>query len=167
MSLRVEGSHQMTIDAPAARVWEINGTRFAEIGSWSRNVLQSAPTSGTPLQGAPSAGRACKVVGFGDVYETLTEFDPLNRRLALTVDEGLPFFVYKSVFESRVVPLDANSCRFEVSQWMEISVFPGALMMPLLNRKLNAAVESILGDLKFYAENGKPHPEKKPLRQAS
>lgn len=160
MSLTVERKDEIIINAPAQRVWEINGLGFADIGRWSRNVLKSRPTEGRPLAGAPVSGRICHVAGFGEIVETLRSFDPDARRFALTVDRGLPFFVKHSEFRSRVVALDAGRCRFEVAQTLEVTVFPGALLFPFLRLKIAAAVGSILADLKIYAESGAVHPDK-------
>ncbi|MBL4684343.1 MAG: SRPBCC family protein [Nannocystaceae bacterium] len=160
MSLTIQQSDSIVINAPAQRVWEINGLGFADIGSWARNVLQSRATTGDALPGAPASGRICTVAGFGEVVETLQRFDPETRGITLTIEKGLPFFVRRSEFRSQVIALDATRSRFEVSQTMEISTFPGGLLFPLLRRKISSAVLSILEDLKVYAESGVVHPDK-------
>ena len=166
MSFTAKRSDHIIINAPAQRVWEINGLGFTEIGLWSRGVQQSRPISGPPPSGAPARGRVCEVAGFGEIHETIHRFDAANRSITLTVDAGLPFFVKRSEFTSRVSVLSETQCRFEVSQTMEVSIFPGGLLLPILRRKIAKTVQTILDDLRIYAESGEPHPDKVDARAA-
>ena len=155
-----EESTAVVIEAPAEHVWDINGRRFADVGQWSRNVHRSEALSGEAVAGAPFAGRVCEVKGFGTVREALTHYDDARRSLVVAIEAGLPFFVKESVFRSRVIAMGENRCRFEVTQTMVVGGVLGAILMPMLRRKLAVTVAEILDDLRLYAETGEVHPDK-------
>lgn len=158
--MRITKADRLDIAAPASVVWQINGTDFADIQSWASSVTASRPTEGEPLPGAPAAGRRCDVAGFGQVVEHLEKFDDANMALQLAVTKGLPFFVKRSEFKSRVHSTGPDTSRFEVHQTMDIAAFPGLFLYPFMARKLAAAVASIMQDLRGAAElsytQGKP-----------
>ena len=66
---------QITINAPAEKVWGVLGRDFANIGVWSRSVSHSAPnTKAARVNNSPVGGRVCNT-SFGDVSEEFTAYD--------------------------------------------------------------------------------------------
>src|SRR5262249_4521204 len=85
----------LTIDAPADRVWEVIGPGFARIGEWASVIPASTaiPGPGGPAgaAGAPVTGRVCAtgVPLMPRVTETLIAYDQARRTLTYQA-RGLP-----------------------------------------------------------------------------
>lgn len=165
--MKIQKSLSVDFAAPADRAWAINGGQFTEIGDWSRHVMQSWSLEGAPVGDAGVAGRVCRVRGFGDVREKLLAYDDTKRGFTIRIDEGLPFFVHHSTFSSEIEPLGSNRCKYSLTYQMDLQPLFGLLLGPLLRRKIGSAIETIVADLKYYAETGEIHPDKLETKSAA
>ncbi len=89
----MEFSREITIDAPVEKVWKIIGTDFNEISEWASPVLDS---HANPALADGEEGRICQAEGFGEIVETLYQYDDQGRALAFTLEaDKNPFFMKK------------------------------------------------------------------------
>ncbi|MEM8863290.1 MAG: SRPBCC family protein [Chloroflexota bacterium] len=149
---------QLTINASADKLWQILGDDYAKVGDWTTQVLSSAPNPDLPV----GQGRVCETDGFGDAKETITHYDENRRELAYSATiEKLPFFVKEMGNAWRVEPKGEN--RSVVHMNMKGRLLPvfKQLMTRPMQKQLAKSADLFLRDLKYYAETGDIHPEKK------
>lgn len=153
--MKIEFNKSIAIDADPDKVWSVNSKEFVDIYKWSRNVKSSRAMLGKPVGDCDVAGRICEVPGFGEVHEKLLNFSNEKRALTLIVEKGLPFFIKNSRFETQVNPTGDGGSEFKLYYEMDVSLFPGLILFPMLKAKLNRTVDEILDDLKEYSEREK------------
>ena len=151
-------SKDITINAPAEKVWDILGHQFTDVGKWSRLVSQSVINNDAPkVNNSPVGGRLCET-SIGKISEEFTAYD----------EEGMTFS-FKGVITSKVfsnvistnavTAIDENTSKITVTPNIDLKVI-GMIMYPLIKMNLGKLIKQGLIDLKYFAENDKPSPEK-------
>ena len=151
-------SQDITINAPAKKVWDILGHKFADVGQWSRLVSQSVVNNDAPkVNNSRVGGRLCET-SIGKISEEFTAYD-----------EGGMTFSFKGVITSKVfsnvistnavTAIDENTSKVTVTPNVDLKAF-GILMYPLIKMNLGKLIKQGLIDLKYFVENDKPSPEK-------
>jgi len=151
-------SKDITINAPAKKVWDILGHKFADVGQWSRLVSQSVINNdASKVNNSPVGGRLCET-SIGKISEEFTAYD----------EEGMTFS-FKGVITSKVfsnvistnavTAIDKNTSKVTVTPDVDLKAL-GILMYPLIKMNLGKLIKQGLIDLKYFAENDKPSPEK-------
>ncbi|MCG8349966.1 MAG: SRPBCC family protein [Chloroflexales bacterium] len=78
------------INAPAEKLWKILAEDYDKVGEWASEIEKSTPNPDLPL----GEERACSPPGFGDVKETITQFDETRKTFSYAADvQKMPFFV--------------------------------------------------------------------------
>ena len=153
---------EITVNAPIDKVWEAVGPDFAECAKWGSVLETSKATQGNVPDGAPCSGRICQTNnGMGGFTETLTHYNEDKMQLAYTAQgDKMPGFVKNLRNAWKLVPVDANQTKIMANLTADI-VFPFSLLMgPMMKMQMGKMLDMGLEDLKFYVENGKPHPRK-------
>ena len=151
-------SKDITINAPAKKVWDILGHKFADVGQWSRLVSHSVVNNNAQkVNNSPVGGRLCET-SIGKISEEFTAYD----------EEGMTFS-FKGVITSKVfsnvistnavTAIDENTSKVTVTPNVDLKMI-GILMYPLIKMNLGKLIKQGLIDLKYFAENDKPSPEK-------
>ena len=157
---------QVTINAAVESVWEVIGPQYAQVEKWISSVhVSNARSSGTVLHQAPCSGRVCET-DLGPFKETLTCYDEDNRILAYSAEGAkMPFFVKHMSNTWRVTPLSNSLSKVEMS--MEVSMMPvfGWVMGPMMRMRLGQIGTEAVEDLKYFIEQGSPHPRKLEAQQ--
>jgi hypothetical protein len=159
MELRLE----IPIDAPAHRVWDVLGEQFMRISEWAGPITASCPSgSGSPDIGAV---RSCTVAAFGPikpgaVKERLTAFDRGRMTFEYeALEEGMPAFIERAVNRWSVVPINDERSLVRTHATLTLRG-PYRLLGFLIRWQLNSGGARVLEELKYFVENGKPHPRK-------
>jgi hypothetical protein len=159
-------TRKISINATSAQVWQIFATDFENAHKWMAGVPHSfGKELGERYEGANSAGRVCQLDSKENglqAYETI-----------LNVDEKLKSMLVRITFKNAplVIPIIANNADFNVTDTTDATsqvVFtvtselkPWAyLLFPLIKLGFGIFVSQIIEELKFYVENGTPHPRK-------
>ncbi|MEM6427600.1 MAG: SRPBCC family protein [Deinococcota bacterium] len=153
----------ITINQSLARVWKIMATDYTKVGEWTTQIAVSKPNHEitTRLDGAPAGGRVCTAPGFGDVKETITHFDEQDHYFRYSADiSSMPFFVKGIANGWQFRALGPNTTQVDMKLELELNAFPGVLMAPMMRAQLAKTSNIILKELKYYAENGRIHPNK-------
>ena len=154
---------EITIEAPAAHVWDILAHRFAEVGSWATAITASSAIAAAGyVSGAPVAGRACEtgVRLAPRVEETIVAYDEVARALSY-VGAGLPSFVASARNHWRVSAIGAERCIVRAEATVVTRGLAGRTLGPLIGLQLRRTGKAFLQDLKHYAEEGQPSPRKR------
>ena len=144
---------QTTVNVSAEKVWRILGTDFNNISEWASPVLESNAIPDMPA----GSGRVCNVKGIGNTVEKLTSFDDDQRKFSFTFENPkIPFFVKKIENTWSVEPKGDNQALVQVNA--DVSLMPvfKQLLGGMMGKQLGKGAESLLSELKHYAENGEP-----------
>jgi hypothetical protein len=159
----IEISRQVTINAPAHKVWRVVAHEFDQIGRWATLIPRSqAVTDGPAPEGAPVCGRVCGTAfaGFSDVRETFDYYDEQGMRFGYTATDGLPAFVTRAQNHWLVRALGPDTTLAEGRGEVDVRWFPGIFVLPLLQLQLRRAAAQVFEELKYYIEHDQPHPRK-------
>ena len=145
-----------TIDASAARIWEILSDEFTDVAGWASSVDHSeAHDKATAPAGATVGGRTCEVPGFGFTDERFTRYDEANKTFSFSVDaEKIPDFFKNLESTWKVVPTGPNTSEVTTKIAGEATGVMGALVRPMMKRKFSRLLNQGYEDLKVYAETG-------------
>ena len=151
-------TQQISINAPAEKVWDILGRDFVNVGTWATAVSHSEVNASIPsVNNSPVGARTC-TTSFGKASEEFTAYDDAKRT-----------YSFKGVFESKMFTNVTSSAQVEsVNESTSVTkltpevelTFLGKLMYPIIKMQLNKSIVQALEDLKYYVENGKPSPAK-------
>ena len=147
-------TRKTTVNVSADKAWELIGTDFNEVSRWASAVLTS---EANPNLSSEEKGRVCNVKGSGEVFETIYEYDDENRHLRFTLEGSkIPFFMKKIDNKWGVKSLNSNQSEVQIIG--EITIMPvfSQLMSGMLRKQMGKFADGLLGEFKFYAENGHP-----------
>lgn len=145
----------------AERVWDILGHQYDRVAEWASGVHASeSRNSDVALQNAPCYGRICET-DLGGFRETITRYDERGKALSYSAQgDKMPFFVKQLANNWTVTPLSNHQARVEMC--MEVSILPvfNLVMGPMMRMQLGGMAKQVAEELKYFAENGVPHPRK-------
>lgn len=169
----MELRNEVIIEAPAERVWHAIGDRFMNVSEWAAPITASCPLGAAEL--GVGVTRTCKIAPFGPVKagvvkERLTRFDRDAMAFEYEALEGLPSFVGHAVNRWSVSRVDDCRARLRIHATLTIRG-PMALLAWAIKWQLESAGAKVAEELKYFVENGRPHPRKlasrQPLRASS
>ena len=148
---------EITINVPAAELWEMVGPGFVEVYKWSSNVDHAEGAGEAEFEGAVCSERFCdvNVKGFSKISEKLTKYDEKRMNLAYEVRDGMPGFVTRAVNDWTVVSVGPNQSKLVMKAEFRSKGFMGKLMNGAMEKKMNETLQTVLMDAKIYAETGK------------
>jgi len=161
--MRLNFRHQVTIAAPAERVWQVLARDFAAIGRWASAIPESRALDDPPADGeATVAGRVCTstVPGVPAVQERFTHYSEHDRRFTYVASSGLPAFVRRAENTWSVRELGPGAALAEARAELDLHPLVGLLLAPLLKLQLDRTGARVFEELRHYIEHGEPHPRK-------
>jgi len=143
---------------PQKKVWDILAHKFADVGQHSRVVSHSVINSDAPkVNGSPVGGRVCET-SVGKISEEFTAYD--EKGMTFSFKGVITSKVFSKVISTNsVTAIDKNTSKVTTTPDVDLKVF-GILMYPLIRWNLGKLLTQGLMDLKYFAENDKPSPEK-------
>lgn len=146
--------YEVELDISAAKAWQKLGVEFADIGKWT-SLLSSSYMRGDIALGAT---RVC-MVGNQETTEIIIKFEPKNMAFAYKATSGVPRWMTAAENHWKIKPKSEGKCVvisepvIKVKWW----VLP---ILPLMSFMLDKMVKKAFVEFKYWAENGKPHPDK-------
>jgi len=158
----MEVTKNAIINVSADRLWSILGDDFDKVGEWARGVDSSGPNTDAAVpEGANVGGRVCQAPGFGAIKETFTSFDPVEHSYAFEATASkIPSFVRNLTNHTVVKSLGPEQSEVQLRTTADTPGVRGALVKPIIARKLSGGLDTFLEDLKIFAESGKISSEK-------
>ncbi len=158
----MELRNDIFIEAPAERVWHALGERFMHIGEWAAPITASCPVGSAE----PGVGvmRSCNIAPFGPVKagvvkERLTRFDRAAMAFEYEALEGMPRFIRHAVSRWSVSRVDDRRSRLRIHATVVLRG-PMALLGCVIKWQLQSGGAKVAEELKYFVENGWPHPRK-------
>ena len=154
--------NKITVDTPVDDIWKILVDDFAKSGLWMTQVKHSYEADNEVSEGL--ASRICELSvdpnGLS-AHESITALDRENGILEFEVvprgDSKLP--VTKNLVRVTMTPEGENQTRVVWESSPELKPI-GKVLMPLIKFGITRSFAQVLEELKYYAENKKPHPRK-------
>jgi hypothetical protein len=166
MHLHLNG--RTTIHTPAQNVWHVLAHEFSTIGRWASAIPASQAASDLPVPaGAEVGGRVCAtaVPGFAAIQETFTYYDEPSMHFAYQATEGRPWFLRQAENHWIVRSLGPATCEVETRAEIDLPLFPGLFLAPLLKLQMGRVGVRSLEELKYYLEHDQVHPRKRKAQQ--
>lgn len=166
--MQIHFAEQITIDAPATKVWRILAHEFDQVGRWASAIPVSHAAADQPAPaGALVGGRVCATVvpGFQAVHEHFTFYDEAGMRFSYAAADGRPAFVAQAINSWSVQTMTSERCAVQARAVLKISALPGVLLAPFLRYQLRRISARSFEELKYYAEHDQPHPRKRTALQ--
>ena len=148
------------IDAPIDKVWDILGPNYTSAGDWASSVFVSGARAGTPkVAHAPAAGRVCET-SLGPFTETIEDYDPDRHVVSYSATGAkMPGFM-KGLRNTWTLKPVGGATEARMTLQADIAFPMNILMGWMMKMQFNKALSETIDDLKYYAENDKPHPRK-------
>ena len=154
------------VNASADKVWEVFAHGFNDAHKWMASVPHSyAQTNGKSFDGAHSDGRVCELSSDQKgmkASEKFLAYDEHNKTATVQIDfVNTPFFfpVKFNVLDFSIRNIGDD--RSEMKWNFRSNIKPlGLLLWPLLRIGFGKFIGDIMEELRFYVENGIPHPRK-------
>ena len=146
---------ELTITKPIDRVWEILGKQFGKIDNWASLILHSEVSENT---NKPGVIRSTQTTG-GPTKQELTTFNPEQHSLSYKAIAGTPFFAKSVNAKWSLFKTGENSTQLTLDFEIKFKGI-GGILTPIVKKKLGKVGDQLLEELKYYVENGKPHPRK-------
>lgn len=155
---------EVVVDAPASAAWAVIGPRFGDIGEWAASI-ESSSLDGDPRVGAERACRIPRIgpIAAGVIGERLLVFDPMAMTLTYEAVAGLPAFIGRALNRWSVLPDGDRQCRVRTHATLELR---GAMRLVgfAIRRHMRRVGVRALEELRYYIEEGCPHPRKAAAR---
>jgi hypothetical protein len=161
--MRLHLKSQLTISAPAQKVWRILAHEFDTIGLWASAIATSQVVPDLPAPaGAQVGGRICStaVPGFAAIQETFTSYDEAAMHFAYQATQGRPWFLKRAENQWTVHALGPQTSLVEVQAELDLGLFLGLFLAPLLRLQMSRVGARSLEELKYYVERDQVHPRK-------
>ncbi len=157
----VNASAEIIVNASIDQVWQVLAVEFGDIGKWASGV-DASEGSGAAINGSSCSERACKIcaTGFSDTKERITIYDKDGYLLEYTLFHGLPGFVKDAFNTWQLHPKDNTTTHVKAHTEMRATGLMGFLMKGFMTRSTQKVLNAMCEELKYYVENGEPHPNK-------
>ena len=155
---------QIEVNAPIDAVWAVVAHDFFGADKWAASLdLSQARTDvgpGPSGSGLVSNGRACATT-LGDVSETITHYDEAAKTLSYSaVAPSMPFFVKGLKNTWTLTPKGKGKTTVGTNIEVALMRIIGDMMSPMMKMQMGKLMRETMEELKFYIEEGKPHPRK-------
>ena len=155
----LEFNEEVILEININDAWELIGNQFTEPHKWATNFITSEPGGEPKLKGLKYLHRATTTEN-GINWQELDTFDPTNYFLTYHVSKGIPSIASKATGSWKLSELADTRTKLNVDFTLKTKGVLGFLMSPVISNKVGLASSEIVEELKFYSENGKPHPRK-------
>ncbi len=155
----------ITINKPINEVWNLLAENFDKAQDWMSAIPRSdRKHSGNAADNAPMIGRICELSTRPNgpiADETITLFDREKYRLGINViprNGKIPVEQNNAIYQLKA--LGDNETSVEMTSDIQLKT-AGKVLYPVLKAGVGKSFAEQLEELKYYLENGKPHPRKK------
>lgn len=157
---------KLTIEKNIQDVWEIMGNQFGHAHLWSSNFISSQPGGAPKFDGLDYSLRDT-TTGRGNTIQELTAFDPATFSFSYEITKGAPPIAKMAGASWSLVQASAGTTLLNMEFVMEPKMPLTEDMETKIRMGLTASVTELAHELKYYAEQGEPHPNKvKQIKEA-
>ncbi|MCI5054947.1 MAG: SRPBCC family protein [Flavobacteriales bacterium] len=147
---------QVKINKSIDEVWEVMGNQFGEAHLWSSNFKTSKPGGNKKFEGIDYSLRDTTTAN-GNTIQELREFEPKKFSLKYEITAGKPE-IAKTVFSHWYLKETAEGTTAFMDSMMEPRQELSQEIASKIQMGLTASFQTLANELKFFLEEGKPHP---------
>ena len=151
---------KITIGKSVEDVWEVLGNQFGEISKWSSLIRESKVYGDSKLAGINYSQRETNTTN-GITKQEMTSFNPEQYSLSYKSISGTPPIIKEVRAHWSLSKKDANNTNLVLDFTADMKGL-GFIIAPIAKIKLGKIGDELLDELKYYIENGSPHPRKTP-----
>jgi hypothetical protein len=148
---------EISINKSIQDVWEVLGNQFGEISVWSSLIKESKVYGDSKIKGLNYSIRETNTVK-GITKQEMTSFNPEQHSLSYKALSGTPSFIKGVNAKWFLSKLNDNSTQLTMSAAIETKGIMGIVLGPVVKIKFGKLGDELMDDLKYYLENGSPHP---------
>jgi hypothetical protein len=156
----------LTIDTAGDKIWDVFAHDFDNAYKWMAGVPKSVgKDNGEQFEGASSAGRVCDLNNKPQGPKASESFLAYNEEeksctvLIEFLNTPMGFPLVQNVADFSLIELGGD--KSEVTFTVTSTLRPmGFILYPVIKLGFRTFVKQIMEELKFYVENGTPHPRK-------
>jgi hypothetical protein len=149
----------LTINKGIDDAWEVMGNQYGQVDVWSTNFIESDPSGKPKFQGL-SYSKRITLTERGRTVQELDAFDPVNHTLTYHITEGAPGISKKTSATWSMISIDSLHTKVVFEFSMTTKGIMGLVMANTIDEKLGSSATKMAEELKYYLENGYPHPRK-------
>jgi hypothetical protein len=156
----------ITIDAAGDKVWDVFAHDFDNAYKWMASIPKSfGKDNGKKYEGSSSAGRVCELDSNPNgmkAKESFLAYDEEKKTCSVLIEflnTPFGFPLVQNVAEFSLSEQEGNQSviTFSVTSTLKPFAF---IIYPIIKIGFGFVVKQIIEELKFYVENGAPHPRK-------
>jgi len=156
----------ISIDASGDKIWQVFAHDFDNAYKWMASIPNSTgKDNGKKYEGASSAGRVCELDGNPNgmkAKESFLAYDDDKKTCTVLIEflnTPFGFPLVQNVAEFYLSENDASQSvvTFSVTSTLKPLAF---IIYPIIKFGFGFFIKQIVEELKFYVENGTPHPRK-------
>ena len=150
----MEANGRVSIHTSADKVWKILDTDFGKIDTWAVRMLQSRSDDSLGELG----GRVVNTIEYGEAFETIIKRNDAERAIGYKVEaEGIPAVLEDVKTVWRVEDTGDDETVVHIAF---VATLKDEAMGEMLSQQLASGINKLLDQLKYFAENDEPHPDK-------
>jgi len=135
------------------------GVQYTKVHLWSTNFKDSKAGGNPKLPGLDYLHRITQT-DRGETIQELDKFDNDHYMLIYHISKGAPEIAKTAVSIWSLTAIDSDKTKVKLEFQMETNGFKGLMLSSVIKLKLGKSAMGIAEELKFYIENGEPHPRK-------
>ena len=151
---------ELIINKNIEEVWNVMGLQFGEVHIWSTNFKTSKPGGMSKFPELDYSERIT-TTDRGETIQVLDSFDSSNYKLTYHITKGAPPIAKHASAVWSLVHEGNDKTKVIIEFNLITKGIMGFLMTPLIKIGIGKSAVEITEDLKYYLENGKPHPIKR------
>tara|TARA_B110000211_G_C14070841_1_gene549898 strand:+ start:593 stop:1120 length:528 start_codon:yes stop_codon:yes gene_type:complete len=162
----IKFTKKITVNSNRNKIWEVFAHDFNNAYNWMASVPKSYHQSiGNMFEGAKTDGRVCELTSKPDGMKAIEQFlayDEVNQTATVKIDfDNTPTVFpvkYNTLeFSMKEISEDQTEMTWKFSSRIKPLAY---IMYPVIRNQFSTFVFEIMEELKFYVENGTPHPRK-------
>lgn len=150
---------ELAISKSIEEVWEVLGNQFGEISVWSSLIKESKVYGDSKLEGLNYSIRETNTTQ-GITKQEMTSFNKEQYSLSYKALSGTPFFIKSVNAKWSLSKLNDDNTQINMNVDVQTKGIMAAILNPVAKMKLGKLGDELMDDLKYYLENGSPHPRK-------
>lgn len=152
-------TREIKINQSVDNVWDVLGNQFGEISNWSSLISESKVYGDPKIEGLTYSQRETNTTQ-GITVQEMTSFNLGEYSLSYKAISGTPFFIKSTNAKWVLSKLDEECTQLNMSLDIQTKGIIGFILGPIVNIKLGKLADELVDDLKYFLENGNPHPRK-------
>ncbi|MFT6243530.1 MAG: hypothetical protein ACJA0U_000809 [Salibacteraceae bacterium] len=159
ISTEVESKQELVINQNIDSVWVVMGHNFDGVDEWSANFYESKAGGAKKFPGL-SYSKRITMTERGETVQVIDAFNSVNHSLEYHITAGKPSIASEAKAKWSLVEVGSDKTKVVLEFKMQAKGWIGLFMSGKVKSKIDSSSQELAEELKYYIENGTPHPRK-------